>query len=111
MAGAPLTSASAVFDASGKAQVQMGPSVYGSRWNVDRMVVTSTSTTQTTCAVYRNSVSDQNKVDNTRTGNSDTSETNIDLYPPDVLIFVWSGGDVGTVATAVLAGTLYTGRG
>lgn len=88
----------------------MGPSVYGSRWNVDRMVVSTTSTAVTKCDVYRNAVSDANKVDNTRTGNADTSETNLDLNPPDVLIFVWTGGTPGAVATASVAGTLYTGR-
>lgn len=111
MAGAPLASAPAVFDANGRAEVTLGPTVYGSRWNVDKMVVSTTSTMASKCDVYRDAESLSNKIDNTRTGNADTSETNIDLSPPSVLRFVWSGGTPGATATAVVYGTLFTGRG
>lgn len=111
MSGAPLGSASGTFDANGNASASLGPAVYGARWNVDRIVVSTTSTAITQCDVYRNVVSATTKIDSTRTGNNDTSETNIDLNAPDVLLFVWTGGTAGASATAVLAGTLYTGRG
>lgn len=110
MAGAPLASTSAVFNAAGVARASLGPAVYGSRWNVDRMVATTTSVLPTQCDVYRNVESPLSKIDSTRTGNNDTSETNLDLRPPDTLIFVWTNGTPGATATAILAGTLYTGR-
>ena len=110
MAGAPLGSGTAVFDATGTARVRLGPAVYGSRWNVDLMSVSSTSTLQTTCNVYRDVENAGASIDNTRTGNLDTSNTSVDLNAGQVLIFVWTGGTPGATATVSVSGTLYTGR-
>lgn len=110
MSGAPLGSGTAVFDASGKAVVRLGPTVYGSRWKVDLMSVSTTSTLQTTCNVYRDSESAAASLDNTRTGNLDTSNTDIDLTAGQVILFVWTGGTPGALATVSVSGTLYTGR-
>lgn len=110
MSGAPLGSQFATFDASGRAVVSLGPTVYGSKWNVDRMVVTTQSSAVTKCFVYRNVEQATALTDSTKTGNADTSETDIDLTPPDKLLFVWSGGTPGAIATAIVSGTLDTGR-
>ena len=110
MAGAPLASVSAVFDGNGRAAGSVGPQAYGSRWNVDLMVVSTTSTNVTTCKVYRGVEQPTAMVDNTRTGNQDASDCNIDLRAGETLLFVWAGGTPGALASASINGTLYTGR-
>lgn len=110
MAGAPLGSVTATFGADGVARASIGPSVYGAKWHVDRIVVSTTSVLPSTCTVYRNVEAASAQLDHTRTGNADTSETSLDVPSPDALIFVWLGGTPGAVATAVISGTLNTGR-
>ncbi len=110
MAGAPLASVSATFGADGRAVARAGPNVYGSRWNVDLMVVSATSTLESECKVYRNVEQPTAMLDNTRTGNQDVSDCNIDVRPGETLVVVWTGGTPGALATVVVNGTLYTGR-
>lgn len=98
-------SASAVFDANGRASVSIGPTVFGIRWKINRLIVSTTSTAETQLRVYRGSEQASRMVDSTYTANQNTSETDVSLATLESLLFVWSGGDVGAIATAVIEGT------
>lgn len=102
-------SASATFDDSGRAVVSLGPTVYGVAWEITRVVVSTTSSAQTQLRVYRGTEQASRLVDSTYTGNDNTSETDVKLSNLESLLFVWTGGDVGAIATAVIDGT-QTGR-
>lgn len=97
-------SATGTFDANGRATVSIGPTVYGARWNVTRLVVSTTSTAETQLRVYRGSEQASRLVDSTYTANQNTSETDVTLGTLETLLFVWTGGDPGAIATAVIEG-------
>lgn len=98
-------SASATFDANGQARATLGPSVYGVRWTITKMVTTTTSVDSATLKVYLNVVSEASIVDTTGSANADVSDdVGIVLETSDKLIFVWELGTPGTVATIVIYG-------
>lgn len=97
-------SASATFDVNGRAIASLGPSVFGVRWKLSRMVTSTTSTAETQLRVYRNTEQPSTLVDSTYTANQNTSETTLTLMTLEKVVFVWSGGDTGAVATVVLEG-------
>lgn len=97
-------SGSNTFNASGITSIELTPYRYGVIWIVKRMIVTTTSTSQTEVRTYKNSESPSSLVDNSAVGNSDSSETNITLRGSDRLLFVWSNGTVGSRATVNIFG-------
>lgn len=100
----------AAFDASGVARIRLGPKIYGHKWHIDRMLVTTTSVATTTAKVYKNVENAASKMDFTNSGNDDVSETSLDLATLDSLLFVWTGGTPGRFAMATLYGTIDPGR-
>lgn len=111
MSTIPLaTTVSATFNANGVASVFIGPQRYGQEWTITSIVISSTSTLATTCTAYKNWTTANNQVDFTHSGNNDTSDTSLDLLNLDTLILVWNGGTPGATATAVIYGTIDTGR-
>lgn len=90
------------------ATVILGPTVYPTSWQIDRMVVTTTNTNvlQSRLNVYRGMISPSRVVDSTYTGDQNVSETSIALACLDTLAFVWTGGSIGSVATVILSGTV-----
>jgi hypothetical protein len=111
MTSIPLaTSVTATFDAGGNASASVGPVRYGQSWSVQSMVVSTTSASATRCSVYKNTIAQNNLVDSTGSGNNDTSDTSIDLANLDTLIFAWAGGSPSATATAIVYGTMETGR-
>jgi len=106
-------SASAVFNASGRASVSMGPTVYGSSWAIQRASISSTSTVDTDCSLYRQIESPTTLIDGTPNGNNEAYSPDsgtLDVRSGQTILFVWTGGDVGAVATVVLDGMKETGR-
>lgn len=98
-------SLSATFDADGNARAEIGPTVYGTKWTVTRLVTSTTSTDRAELRVYRNVESAGTLTDSTRSANADTSETRLELQTLDKLIFSWSKGTPGAVATANIYGS------
>jgi hypothetical protein len=93
------------FDASGIAvgSIQVGPN---QRWKVTLMNTSTTSTSQTRCTVYRGLLNGQ-QLDFSRTGNADTSNTDIELQQGEKLVVEWTGGTVGTTAALDIEGKKY----
>lgn len=106
-------SASATFDVSGRAIVSMGPSIYGSVWKIQRASISTTSSVETDCSLYRQMESPTTLIDGTANGNSEAYSPDIgtlDLTSGQTVLFVWTGGVPGAVATVVLDGQKETGR-
>lgn len=100
------TSMEAVFNASGVAQAELGPGIYGVVWTITRLVTYTTSTSDTTLLLYRNSESKGNLVNSTQAGNLDTdTDPKLMLRGHEKLIAVWSNGTVGAKATLSIEGT------
>lgn len=99
-------SVSATFGANGQARASIGPTVYGTDWIVKRMVTTTSSTLESQQNVYFNVESASSLIDGTYSGNSDTDDTEIPLHTLDKLVFVWTNGTPGAVATAILSGDI-----
>lgn len=93
------------FDASGvaAASIQVGPN---QRWKVTLMNSRTTSSTQTRCTVYRGAIG-QRQLDFSRTGNQDTSPTDIELQQGETLSVQWTGGTPGAVASLDIEGKVY----
>lgn len=101
-----MTSVNAVFGADGMARASVGPRVFGVTWTVERYGTNTNSATDTKLFVYRNNESDANYLDSSDNANNDVSDNNaIPLQTLDTLLFVWSGGSVGAIATASIFGT------
>lgn len=95
----------ALFDAAGAAVIETRPVPFGQRWRITRVTVTTTSTSATDVAVYLNTAQAPNLVDRTsRSGNSDTTDTPIDLVAGDRLVIVWAGGTPGATARMTASG-------
>lgn len=100
-----LQSITDTFDADGIARASTGPTVFGTKWEVTRLVTSTTSVADTTLKVYLNSETPSALVDSTYLANNDVSETNsIMLATLDKLVFVWEGGTPGAVATGIVTG-------
>jgi hypothetical protein len=107
-------SASATFISDGAggtvARVTLSPTVFGTEWDVKRMSVSTTSVAQTTLRTYRNIETPSAFIDGTSKANANISNMEIHLQTLDKLIFVFTGGDIGAIATAIVDGTYETGR-
>ncbi len=99
-------SASSTFDATGRAELRMGPRVYGHSWTVSRLVISTGSTLTTQCRIYLNAIADSRLLAGSYSGNRDYNETTLPLFNLDTLIAVWSGGTPGSYATLNIQGTL-----
>lgn len=99
-------SESGTADANGKATATLQPLRAFERWAIKRMTIQSTSSTLVpTCKVYRGNETPSSLIDGSHTGTLDHSDTNIELQNGERLLFVWEGGDAGSVCTATIEGT------
>jgi len=98
------TNRSVTFDSTGTARITIGPTIYGERWRVRRMTVTSTSDTDSDARVYLNAEIDSRLIAGTWSGNRDFNETDITLQTLDRFIVVWEGGSPGASASFLLQG-------
>lgn len=95
----------ATFDGSGVARGFLSVTHY--RWSIKRMSTTAVGTiNEPTLSVYRGTENPSGLVDFTRRG-TDVSETNLDLRLGEQLVFVWSGGVVGSQAIANIEGSYF----
>src|SRR5215203_5968273 len=93
------SSGTGTVDANGRATITLGP--HAEKWEVDfiRVYVQAPAGVQTSegrCIVYHNLEANGYNVDGTEAGSTgDTSDTRHYLEDGNVLVFVWSGADVG----------------
>lgn len=97
-------SASGIIGSNAIGSVELAPMAYGVRWNIRRMVVSSTSAKQTECRVYLGFVSINRLQATTFIGNEDYNETDITLQTLDRLIAMWTNGVPGAIVTLQLQG-------
>jgi hypothetical protein len=100
--------ASFISDGAGGtvATVQMGPQRYGENWSVNSSSISTTSALPTSCRMYRNMVSPSAFLDGTASANLNVSNVPVELQSLDKLIFVFTGGTMGSAATVVLNGSV-----
>jgi len=101
----PLSeTATVVLNASGNGTIQMGPNRLGQTWKPSIVAVgTSTAVKVPIAEVFQGSTS----LGATFSGSNDSNTlTDITVYSGQKLKIVWTGGDVGAVATASLSGTI-----
>lgn len=103
-------SGSVTLDATGAGTVTFSVDNTNQRWIIDWVTV-QTNQAPAATPVPR-VISYQNQVGapagfrgGSNSGNLDSAQGRVILYPDDILYFVWSGGIPGSVATAVIAGT------
>lgn len=98
-----LKSATATFVAGGIATAELRNNGL-SRWHIKLINVTTASSTQTRCTVYRGEVNPRNQLDYTKTGNGDTSPTDITVQPGEYVTVQWTFGTVGAIAVVRIEG-------
>jgi hypothetical protein len=95
------------FNGTGRAVVIMGPNTAVAGWQVERITISTTSALPTLCNVYRNAENPTAMIDNSLSGNGDASDNVSEyFYPGESIMFIWSGGTPGAIATANVRGTL-----
>ena len=98
------------LDGSGGGRVTLGPVPVGWIWEVERLAVEIaggvTGNIGAEARVYRGAEVTSRLIDGTVRAGLDISElsTPLTLQPPDSLLFVFSGGTAGAVATAAASG-------
>jgi hypothetical protein len=100
-------SGSAVFDSSGTATVVIR-NTSQNRWVVTNTAVSTTSGKTTSCTVYEGSPNVTNQRDFTKVGNGRASNTEYNLLFNNFLTAVWTGGDIGSIATITINGDEFT---
>lgn len=104
--GQLLEVGTSTFDADGMATVRFGLQIHGLEWEIKKFVVSTTSELSTQVRIYRDTVSDSNRIDGSYSGNQDVSDTSVTLQAPVTLVFVWEGGTPGAQATGRIEGTV-----
>jgi hypothetical protein len=100
------TNLNAVFGTDGVARGTIGPTVYGDKWRVRRMVVSTDSAADTDARVYLNLEIPSRMVAGSYSGNQDFNETDITLQTLDRLIVVWNSGTPAARAAFLIQGTI-----
>lgn len=100
-------SVSVTLDGSGNGTVRLGPSSQFQTWAVDTVSCTvSSNTKEPVFKFYRGRTADQsNYIDGTFTGSADSTNVSFTLFPNMVVTGVFTGGDVGALATMTFVGT------
>ena len=91
----------ALVDAAGLATVTFDSVPDGHRWQVDRIVVSTTSGTLTSFWLYLDTVDPRNLVDGTNAGDFDVNDADAPIEVPagSVLLGQWRAGVPGASAT------------
>lgn len=105
-----VTSASVMLDANGRGILSFGPAVYGSSWDIDRIVTSGNSNPEAQLTIYRSVVGTNSVLDSTASGNNDVDETGIHLVAGENVQCLYTGGNAGAVMTATVYGVNETGR-
>jgi hypothetical protein len=95
-----------ILGASGAGSVSFGPQRPNTRWVITRTRVTvSTNVLEPQANLYHSAISPALGISGTFAGSNDTDDgLNETLFPGDVLVMEWTGGDVGATATCAFAG-------
>lgn len=101
-------SRSAKFDNDGRASVVMEPPRSYETWSITQTHIHTSSPTQTQLTIYRDSEEPGNVIEGTALGNSDESDTALELRAGQKLIYVWKEGTPGEIATVTIRGTRTT---
>jgi hypothetical protein len=97
-------SASVTLDASGNGMVSFAATGVKLQINYTRVSVT-TNTKEAIATIYKGQVGAAYQIEGSMAGSSgDTSDTVFYLNDGERIYIVWTGGDVGAVATAVVTG-------
>jgi len=103
-------SRSVVLNGSGNGAVALGPTFTGETWHVTNTAVsTSSAAAHPKAQVFLGVPIPGNLRDATYAGDNDSSDTVYDLRAGQILTVVWTGGDPGATATAVLSGQKASG--
>lgn len=101
------TSARVTLDASGFGRLELGPDTGPPYWALTRWVVRTTRPGQAPvpqCTVYLDSEDDNGLQDVTYDGSRDASDVDVQLQRGQHLIAVWTGGQLGDVASLSVSG-------
>jgi len=100
-----LETARGLFDVNGKAVARHQPQRPFEAWHVTYTSIDTTSASLSACKVYRNFESPTNFIESSIfNGNSDSSDTEMNLAPGETLLYVWTGGTPGAIATVSIRG-------
>ncbi len=102
-----LSSSQAVANSTGIAIARVGPSKAGERWKIQRITVQSNSIGASKGTLYRGEPQTGQSIDNTRTANADTSETDVELRAPEYLSFQWENASIGAICIITCDGERY----
>lgn len=91
-----------ILDAQGSGTVTLGPAGSVRGWRITRMTTYGTSAVVPVLAVRRGSGGPV--VDTTRFGNSDVSETSLNVLPGESLTVTYTGGSSGAAMSIYLEG-------
>lgn len=110
-------SRSAIVDVTQTATIRFSPGTAGSSWTILRFVTAITGAGVTPrsilqLAVYRNVISETNRLDGTQSAAQDTSEipNGIHVDSSDTIIALYTGIPVGASCQFTLSGYAETGR-
>lgn len=103
-----IESRSAKFDGEGRAAVIVEPQRSYETWHIVQTHIHTSSPTQTQFTIYRDAEEPGNIFEGTALGNSDESDSELDLRAGQRLIYVWREGTSGEIATVTLRGTRTT---
>lgn len=98
-------------DASGRCFLSMGPLRAWERWHITILGVTNTSPTkEPVCKIYQGSIAPSNLINGTYAGRNDT-DPNCDIWleTGETIWAEWTAGDVGSVGTLSIRGTVENG--
>lgn len=100
-----VTISTPAANGTGIADAKLGPAPGGQQWRVERVIVSSTSSSPTSAAVYADDADPASYLDpGTRTGNLDVAEYTWPplLLPGELLVVRWTGMSLGAIGTAVI---------
>lgn len=110
-------SRSAIADVNGNATIRFSPGTAGASWTIQRFVTAVTGPTVTPrsilqLTVYRNIISEANRLDGTQSAAQDASEipNGIQVPSADTILAVYSGIPAGASCQFTLSGYAETGR-
>lgn len=96
-----------ILDANGNGALQIGPDKFNESWQIDVVTISvSTHVIEPQFKIYRgSSTAVTSLIGGSHSGSFDSDTSfNYTLNPQGQLTCVWSGGDVGAVATVVFHG-------
>lgn len=95
---------STILDTNGNGSVRIAATGQKVQITSTRVTV-STSTNEAIATIYKNAIGQQYEIEGSLSGSTgDTSDTTFYLNDGDSLYVVWTGGDAGATATAIVSG-------